>query len=511
MHRSQRAGDRAYEAAREKVAALPQRRATTREIIFTRGTTEAINLVAQSFGPDVRQARRRDRRHRRWSTTRTSSRGRCSASETRRACCASCRSTTRASCGLDELEKLLLAAHAARRGHARLERARHGQPGRARSSQLAHARGAASLVDGAQAVAAPAGRRAGARLRLLRVLGPQDVRPDGHRRALRQGDAARGDAALPGRRRHDPPGHLREDAPTTSCRTSSRRARRTSPARSASARRSTTLQRGRPRARRGARARAARLRRPRRSAAIPGLRLIGTAPQKAGVALVRARRRPPARHRHDPRPRGHRDPHRPPLRAAGDGRASASPATARASLAFYNTRGGGRRARRAGSAKVSEVVRRDDRRSATSTRRSSSTTASKPRNFRALAERREPQGRGLQPALRRPASRVYLKLERRRARRTSRFEGSGCAISTASASLMTEALKGKTDAEAERAVRALPRARHRRRPTGRRRRSASSRCSPGVSEFPVRVKCATLAWHTLRAALHEAAEPVSTE
>ena len=67
----------------------------------------------------------------------------------------------------------------------------------------ARARRSRCCVDGAQAVAAPAGRRAGARLRLLRLLRPQDVRPDRHRRALRQGRAARGDAALPGRRRHD--------------------------------------------------------------------------------------------------------------------------------------------------------------------------------------------------------------------------------------------------------------------------------------------------------------------
>jgi cysteine desulfurase/selenocysteine lyase len=49
-------------------------------------------------------------------------------------------------------------------------------------------------------------RRAGARLRLLRVLRSQDLRPDGHRRAVRQARAARGDAALQGRRRHDPLG-----------------------------------------------------------------------------------------------------------------------------------------------------------------------------------------------------------------------------------------------------------------------------------------------------------------
>ncbi len=92
-----------------------------------------------------------------------------------------------------------------------------------------------------------------------------------------------------------------------------------------------------------------------------------------------------------------------------------------------------------------------------------------------------------------------------------RFEGSGCAISTASASLMTEALKGKSEAEAAAlfaAFHALV--------TGQ---PAAADAMPlgklevlsGVNEFPARVKCATLAWHTLQAALRDQREPVSTE
>ncbi|MDP3798466.1 MAG: SUF system NifU family Fe-S cluster assembly protein [Polaromonas sp.] len=93
----------------------------------------------------------------------------------------------------------------------------------------------------------------------------------------------------------------------------------------------------------------------------------------------------------------------------------------------------------------------------------------------------------------------------------ARFEGSGCAISTASASLMTDALKGKTEAEVENLF------------AGFHALVAGGSDSPstaalgklevlaGVREFPVRVKCATLAWHTLRAALREAGQPVSTE
>jgi nitrogen fixation NifU-like protein len=83
-----------------------------------------------------------------------------------------------------------------------------------------------------------------------------------------------------------------------------------------------------------------------------------------------------------------------------------------------------------------------------------------------------------------------------------RFEGQGCAISTASASLMTEAIKGKTIAEAHELFAKFhkmvaeeggevhwP------------EEMASLEALSGVKEFPVRVKCATLAWHTLEAAL----------
>jgi nitrogen fixation protein NifU and related proteins len=92
------------------------------------------------------------------------------------------------------------------------------------------------------------------------------------------------------------------------------------------------------------------------------------------------------------------------------------------------------------------------------------------------------------------------------------FQGSGCAISHASASLLTGAVQGKTTDEA----RALYRAVH--------AMLTSAPGSPvdttglgklaalgGVRQFPVRVKCASLPWHTLRAALESTAEPVTTE
>jgi nitrogen fixation NifU-like protein len=91
-----------------------------------------------------------------------------------------------------------------------------------------------------------------------------------------------------------------------------------------------------------------------------------------------------------------------------------------------------------------------------------------------------------------------------------RFEGSGCAISTASASLMTEAVKGKDRA----AVRELFEKVHAllTRPDGRPDTALGKLAAlSGVSEFPARVKCATLSWHTLNAALERGAATVSTE
>ncbi len=90
------------------------------------------------------------------------------------------------------------------------------------------------------------------------------------------------------------------------------------------------------------------------------------------------------------------------------------------------------------------------------------------------------------------------------------FQGSGCAISTASASLMTEALKGRTVEEA----RALFHDFHGLVTTGEGEGAdglGKLAVFSGVREFPMRVKCATLAWHTLLAALDDKGQPVSTE
>jgi nitrogen fixation protein NifU and related proteins len=93
------------------------------------------------------------------------------------------------------------------------------------------------------------------------------------------------------------------------------------------------------------------------------------------------------------------------------------------------------------------------------------------------------------------------------------FVGSGCSISTASASMMTESVKGKTAAEAEalfQRFHALITAAPDRAGEGAAELGKLA-VFAGVSEFPMRVKCAALPWHTLRAALSGADAPVSTE
>lgn len=93
-----------------------------------------------------------------------------------------------------------------------------------------------------------------------------------------------------------------------------------------------------------------------------------------------------------------------------------------------------------------------------------------------------------------------------------RFEGKGCAISMASASLMTEAVEGKTVAEALEIFKAFHLL------VTEKEHSAELETSLGklvvfknVAEFPARVKCATLAWHTLNAVLENDHNPVCTE
>ncbi len=130
-----------------------------------------------------------------------------------------------------------------------------------------------------------------------------------------------------------------------------------------------------------------------------------------------------------------------------------------------------------------------------------------PRNFRELAPPRI-EADGYNPLCGDRLS-VHLHLEGDRIREVS-FVGTGCAISVASASLMTEALTGKTLEEAQRLfeqIHALV--------TGEDENSDTDlgklRALAGVRAYPSRVKCATLAWHTVQSALAGDKQPVRTE
>lgn len=134
-----------------------------------------------------------------------------------------------------------------------------------------------------------------------------------------------------------------------------------------------------------------------------------------------------------------------------------------------------------------------------------------PRNFRALGDANR-KADGYNPLCGDRLT-IFLKIEGD-VIRDATFQGTGCAISKASASLLTESVKGKTVVEAEALFRRFQ------------RMVTSSTDSEedfadlgklfvlsGVREFPVRVKCASLAWHTLRSAVDKERqdEPVTTE
>ncbi len=91
------------------------------------------------------------------------------------------------------------------------------------------------------------------------------------------------------------------------------------------------------------------------------------------------------------------------------------------------------------------------------------------------------------------------------------FQGEGCAISTASASLMTEVLRGKTEAEAEALFDNMHRLLTEDEHGVEIDEMGKLAALEGVRAYPTRVKCATLCWHTLQAALEEHEQPVTTE
>lgn len=131
-----------------------------------------------------------------------------------------------------------------------------------------------------------------------------------------------------------------------------------------------------------------------------------------------------------------------------------------------------------------------------------------PRNFRAI-ENADKTADGNNP-LCGDALRVYVEMEGDKVKDVA-FKGSGCAISKASASMMTQAVKGKTKEEAD-----VLFSEFQKMVTGELDAETEEnslgklKIFAGVLEFPARVKCASLSWHTLHAALNNE-EEVSTE
>lgn len=134
-----------------------------------------------------------------------------------------------------------------------------------------------------------------------------------------------------------------------------------------------------------------------------------------------------------------------------------------------------------------------------------------PRNYHALPTA-DHQAEGYNPLCGDRFS-VYVQMEGD-AIRDIGFQGAGCAISKASASMMTQSVKGKTKPEIEQLFQ-----RFHEMVTGQtsskekqtQETMGKLAVFSGVSEFPARVKCATLAWHTLKAALEGKQEAISTE
>lgn len=132
----------------------------------------------------------------------------------------------------------------------------------------------------------------------------------------------------------------------------------------------------------------------------------------------------------------------------------------------------------------------------------------KPRNFHAL-ERATHMAEGFNPLC---GDRLKLYLDcKDSAIQDIGFEGSGCAIFKASASMMTAAVKGKTKTEAEKLFGEFHKMLSGNAASYDETKLGKLTVFSGVNEFPVRVKCATLPWHTLNAGLESSGKTVSTE
>lgn len=133
----------------------------------------------------------------------------------------------------------------------------------------------------------------------------------------------------------------------------------------------------------------------------------------------------------------------------------------------------------------------------------------KPRNFRKL-EGASRTAEGYNP-LCGDKVKIYLKIENDLVREVS-FEGAGCAISIAAASMMTERVKGRTVAAVQRLFEMFHALLTDKADAGLESNELGKLVVfAGVREFPIRVKCATLPWHTLRAAIENKPETVSTD
>ena len=110
---------------------------------------------------------------------------------------------------------------------------------------------------------------------------------------------------------------------------------------------------------------------------------------------------------------------------------------------------------------------------------------------------------------------VYLKLDEKKKIEDASFEGSGCAISMASASIMTDLVKGKEAKEVKEIVNDFlgmikenPELRSK---NLKDEEKTKLMCLSGVKQYPMRVKCATLSWHTLTSAIDNIKKEINTE